>query len=273
MVGLAGHLHLQAAPRERGRTALVAQSFRAPYHLSKPYWDEASGVLLVQVVNPTAGLLAGDRVTAEISVAAGAALLVTTPSASRIFRMVEGTAECRQQFNVAAGAWLEVMPEPLVPHRDSSYRQTTIVHVESGGGLFFVDQVMPGRVAHGEAWSWRSLCLGLECRLNGELLVRERLNQSGEELKGLAAFGGSGPGACVANALLIAGDGKASNWRPAIESLHGAGRWVGVSALRRGGWSIKVIARDGAEMRALLQQLRTILAECFPKLRCDPRKL
>ena len=61
MADFSGHLLLRAAVREDGRTALAEQSFRAPYHLSKPYWDAEARVLLVQVVNPTAGILSGDR--------------------------------------------------------------------------------------------------------------------------------------------------------------------------------------------------------------------
>ncbi len=151
MAKFAGHLRLHAA-LSGGRTTLAAQSFRAPYHLSKPYWDADAGALVVQVVNPTAGILDGDSLESDIAVAVDAALLVTTPSASRVFKMRGGSAECRQHFSVAKGGWLEVLPEPLVPHRGSVYRQQTTIEIEAGGGLFFTDLLMPGRIAHGEAW-------------------------------------------------------------------------------------------------------------------------
>jgi len=60
--------------------------------------------------------------------------------------MTAGSAECRQHFAVAKGGWLEVMPEPLVPHRGCRYRQTTKVEVEPGGGLFFADLFRPFRL-------------------------------------------------------------------------------------------------------------------------------
>lgn len=274
MSEFSGQLSLRAAARANGRTALAAQSFRAPYHLSKPYWDADTGVLLVQVVNPTAGILAGDHLESDIAVEADAALLVTTPSASRVFQMKAGTAECRQHFSVAAGGWLEVMPEPLVPHRGSRYRQVTTVAVESGGALFFVDQLRCGRVAHGETWSWDRLRLEIDVRLGGELILRERLDQTGESLRALAEFAGSGPAACFANAFLIAPDSTPElSWRPALSAMHGDGRWVGVSALRRGGWSLKYVARDAGSLRQALRETRRILAAHFPRLACDPRKL
>jgi urease accessory protein len=271
-----GHLSLLAAVRGNGRTVLASQSFRAPYHLSKPYWDPDARTLLVQVVNPTAGILAGDRLESEIAVHREAALMVTTPSASRLFQMRDGAAACRQHFAVAEAGWLEVMPEPLVPHRDSRYHQATTIDVAAGGSLFFVDQLMPGRVGHGEAWAWQRLCLELTVRVAGELVLRERLDQTGDELRAFAEFAGSGSTACFANAVLISpdkGTAHSASWRTEIAALHGNGRWVGISALRRGGWTLKLVAPDGMRLRQALRDVRRILAPYFPALGCDPRKL
>ncbi len=275
MAEFSGHLSLRAAPRADGRTVLAAQSFRAPYHLSKPYWSPESGVLLVQVVNPTAGILAGDRLESHIAVAPGAALLVTTPSASRVFRMSEGEAVSHQHFAVAAGGWLEVMPEPLVPHRGSRFRQTTTIEVEPGGSLFYVDQLMPGRVGHGEAWGWASLRLEVTLRLGGELILRERLDHTGPELRELAAFSGSGAAACFANAVLIAPGSNAEPppWRTALSALHHDGLWVGESALRGGGWSLRFVAPDSIRLREGVHAARTLLADYFPRLSAELRKL
>jgi urease accessory protein len=274
MAEFAGHLALRAAPRAHGRTVLAAQSFRAPYHLSKPYWDADARTLIVQVVNPTAGILAGDRLESTIAVEPGASLLVTTPSASRIFKMKTGAAACRQQFTVAAGAWLEVMPEPLVPHRGCSYRQTTEIAVAAGGELFFTDLLFPGRIAHGEAWEWQSLCLETSVRLDGELILRERFEQTGAGLRALAALADSGPAACFGNAILIAAPRPTdTTWRATLAALHGDGLWLGVSELRCGGWSLKLVARNSIILRRGLAAARKILAEHFPRLASDPRKL
>jgi len=271
MSRFSGHLRLKAEARAHGCTVLGEQSFRAPYHLSKPYWDADAETLLVQVVNPTAGILEGDSLTSDIAVDGGASLLVTTPSVSRVFKMKNGSAECRQHFHVAKGGWLEVLPEPLVPHRGCRYRQTTTVEVEPGGGLFYVDLLMPGRIAHGESWAWEKLCLETEVRLEGELVLRERFEQSGAELKALSTLSGSGVKACFGNALLIA-EGDVS-WVSAVAALHGDGVWLGVSLLRKGGWSIKFVATDSIRLRQTLASLRELLAAHYPKLRCVTRKL
>jgi urease accessory protein len=269
-----GHLHLKAVARSDGRTVLGAQSFRAPYHLSKPYWDEQTRTLLVQIVNPTAGILAGDRLDSEISVGGGASLLVTAPSASRLFQMMGGHAECQQHFAVEKAGWLEVMPEPTVPHRGSSYRQITRIEVEPGGEMFFADLLMPGRVGHGEAWEWSQLYLGVEVRLGDELILCERSQLSGARLRSLADMAGSGPAACFGNAILIGDEmPEDDTWRKPLIALHGNGLWLGLSRLRLGGWSLKLVASDGIRLREALRDVRQILSVRFPKLACNPRKL
>lgn len=272
--GFAGHLALRAERRETGRTVLAAQSFRAPYHISKPYWDQDAGVLLVQVVNPTAGILAGDRLESEIAVTAGAALLVTTPGASRIFHMPAGGATSRQSFVVGPGGWLEVRPEPLVPHRGSRFRQATDIAVAEGGSLVFTDVLMPGRIGHGEAWSWEELSLDLTVRAGGTLILRERLVGSAAAWRALAQLHGAGPEAAFANLVVVAPAAPDdAEWVGAVAAGHGPDVWLGVTRLRAAGWSIKLVATDNLRLRDALGTLRGRLARRFPRLATRARKL
>lgn len=268
----AGHLHLEAAPRAGGRTVLARQSFRAPFHISKPYWD--GRVLQVQVVNPTAGILAGDRLELAVRVTVGAALLVTTPAATRAFMMRSGAAECRQHLAVEAGGWLEYAPEPLCPHRDCDYTQATRLEVAEGAEAYYVDSLAPGRVGRGEAWAWRRLRLTLEVLCGGEPVLRERLDCAGAALARAAAFHGT-PEAWLATVLVLSGRLQEPNdpLPEQLRELPGRGRWLGATRLRRGGWIVRVVAPGGQALRDLLGEIRRLLAEKLPFLRSDLRKL
>lgn len=274
MNALDGHLRLRAVRSADGSTALSDQSFRAPFHLSKPNWDPEAGVLHAQVVNPTAGILEGDRLEASISVENGAALLVTTPSASRLFRMTEGGhAAGRQHFAVARDATLEVFPEPIVPHRGSTYFQETTIEAAEGSTLLFIDQLMPGRLAHGEAWAWDRLVLGLTVRRAGELILRERFDQTGASLRSLAEFAGTGLGSCFANIVFIPpADEAVPGWRAEIAALHRDGVWLGISRLRTIGWSLRIVSPDPIRLRDTLAELRSILRRTYPRLGCGLRR-
>lgn len=271
---LEGQLGLRATRHEDGRTVLAEQFFQAPFHLSKPHWEPAAEVLHVQVVNPTAGILAGDALRSEVTVEAGAAVLISTPSATRIFKMdADGAATSTQRWQVAAGGWLEVMPEPLVPHRGSRFHQETIVEAEPGAGVLLIDQLMPGRLAHGEAWQWDRLVLGLTVRIGGELVLRERFDHGGPALQALSEFHGTGPAACFANLLLVLPDiDVAPAWRTEVQGLHAAGVWLGVTALRGSAWSLRIIAPGPIALRDTLASVRAILREAYPRLGCSLRR-
>jgi urease accessory protein len=266
-----GHLYLEAAPRADGRTVLSRQSFRAPYHIGKWYWDGRA--LQVRIVNPTAGILAGDRLELAIRVDAGASLLAMTPAATRAFMMEPGAAECRQSFVVEAGGWLEYAPEPLCPHAGCDYRQSTRIEVAEDGAAYWVDTLAPGRVGRDESFAWRRLRLALDVSFAGEPVLRERLDCDGAEMARAAAFHGT-PGGWLATALVLGERIRPEDpvWN-LVRALHGGGRWVGVTRLRRGGWIIRAVASSGQELRDFLAELRGILAAALPGLRSDLRKV
>lgn len=271
----AGHLRLAAARRADGdgETYLAEQSFRAPFHLSKPYWDSDGSVLQVQVVNPTAGILAGDALELDVRVGTGAALVVTTPAATRAFMMRSGIAVCRQQFTVESGGWLEYAPEPLCPHRDTDYAQTTRLDLAAGAEAFYVDALAPGRVGRGERWAWKRLQLALDVRCDGEPILRERFDGSGAGMAKATAFHGTADAWMATVVLLTERLPPDDSVWGRVRALHGDGCWLGVTRLRRSGWIVRALAPGGQELRDLLRALRGMLAEELPFLRSNLRKL
>ena len=258
---MTGHLHLTAAADPRtARTALRAQSFRAPVHIGKGHWDPAADVLTVHTVNATAGLFAGDAVDWRVRVEAGARLRLVSPSATRVFRHARPGGEISgddartdQTFHVGgAGAWLEVWPEGFIPHAGCRHRQTTRLDVEAGGGALLCEILAPGRVAMGEAWAFERLRWALDISHAGRPVARERWDlrpaERPESLASLFLIGAAKP----------ALDG----WMEDEDGLSklGSGCWVGASRLEGGaGWMVKVLAADGAVLRRTLGTVRAAL--------------
>lgn len=270
-IALHGHLHLRSEVRADGQTFLAHQSFRTPFHISKPYWD--GHALQVQIVNPTAGILAGDELLLRAETGSGSKLLLTTPSAARAYMMRSGAAECHQSLIVEPGGWLEYSPEPLVPHCDCDYQQTTNVAVAEGGELYFTDSLAPGRFGRGECWEWRRLRLTLSINHAGEPILRERLDASGADMK-RAAERHQQPVAWHGTVVIVSD--RLANDDPAwdqIRELHQNGLWLGVTRLRKIGWITRIIAPTGLALRDTLAEIRTLLAPTLPALRSDLRKL
>jgi urease accessory protein len=259
--GLSGHLDLICAPDDQGRTFIREQSFRAPIHLSKPHLDE--GVLVVNVANPTAGLLAGDRIRVRVTVESGARLLLTAPSASRAHRIVEGDARVEQKFRVERGGWLEIWPELFIPQGGARYRQRTTVRVEEGGELLLIEMIAPGRVASGEAFAFSELDWETELFLGGEKIARERyaLTPASPTLAAVRAqFSEAYYASCFIVSPALRADAEC--WRR-IHDLHRDEAWVGVSALVRGGWAIRVLAAESIALRKTVAQVRRELYAAF----------
>lgn len=171
-----GSLQLRAALDAAGRTVLTHRHASGGFHLSKPYWDGTS--LLVQWINPTAGVFAGDHLESEVCVERSASLLLTTPSATRIHtRPLSALPPGYQQqhFRVEDEACLEVQPELLIPQERSAFLQKTVIELEAGASLYFAELLAPGRVAHGESLSFDSLDLRVVLKMEGRCVLQERL--------------------------------------------------------------------------------------------------
>jgi urease accessory protein len=268
---LVGHLHMEADADSSGRTFLARQSFRAPFHISKPYWD--GSVLQVRVINPTAGILSGDRLDLAVRARAGSRLLVIVPAASRAFMMSRGTAECRQLFAVEDGASLEYAAEPLFPHEGSDYAQVTRLQVAAGGELCYADSLAPGRVGRGETWAWRRLLLGLELELGGRRVLRERFEGSGDTLRRMAAAYAM-PEAWFGTVVAVSP--RLTSASPAwdrIRALNGGGRRVGVTCVERGCWVVRVVVPGGLELRESMTAVRSLLSGELPGLASDLRRV
>jgi urease accessory protein len=253
MSGLHGHLELAAALDDRGLTALRRQSFAAPIHVSKPHHD--AGWQVVNLASPTPGLLAGDRVEVRVEVAAGARLLLTAPSANRIHTMAEGYAELTQHLRVAAGGWLEVFPEYLIPQAGARYRQHTRIEVEPGGHLLWSESIAPGRTAHGEAFAYAELRFATDLLVGDRPIVRERYRLVPDEMIGLRA---QFPTAYYASIVCVSPSlpDDLAAVRALGEDLHRPECWVGASRLGTGAWVVKVVAADSPALRATTAALR-----------------
>src|SRR4051812_15555133 len=116
---LRGALNFEVAARESGESFIRDQFFCAPFHLSKPYWT--GSLLLVNIVNPTAGLFSGDQLHLEVTVRAGASLLLTAAAAARAHSSRDHFAGYRQIFKVEPSGWLEVYPELFIPQAESRF--------------------------------------------------------------------------------------------------------------------------------------------------------
>ena len=267
--GMSGHLRLICALDSRGVSTLRDQSFRAPIHLSKPHWDKDT--LVLNVVNPTAGLLEDDRITQDVLVESGARLLLTMPGASRAHRVQSGWAAMEQRFRVADGAFLEVLPEVFIPQAGAAYRQTTRLEVAEGGTLLFFETLAPGRTASGEVFQYRRLDWHTDLWIGEQHAARERLRLE-PGTPPIAALMERFPTGYYAGILAVSSRlEKVSRALEHLNELQSEEVWIGQSRLAHSsGWSLRILAQNAPVLRDAVHKVRRGLYE---QLGCETPEL
>ena len=109
------------------------------------------------LLNPTGGVLGGDRLVTEVVQEAGTHVCLTTPSATRIYRTNERPAILETVIRLEEGATLEYFPDHVIPHAGSALRQTLRVEMARGSRAMILDSMAAGRVAHGERWKFTEM--------------------------------------------------------------------------------------------------------------------
>jgi urease accessory protein len=148
----------------------------------------------VTICSPAGGVLQGDRLRTEIRVEPGARLRLDTQSATRIYGMPDAVATTDIVLRLEPGAYLEYVPDPLIPYTAACYRQDSLWEVNESATLVVGEVIAAGREARGERAAYRRVETRVEARRpGGRVLFRDacRLVPSGLGLLNAATAIGS----------------------------------------------------------------------------------
>ncbi|GAA0715675.1 urease accessory protein UreD [Dactylosporangium roseum] len=136
--------------RRDGRTVLADLYRRAPLLVQQAlYWDEAMPDLAcVFLVTTSGGLLQGDRHTIRVRLAEHTQAHLTTQSATKIQRMDANYAAQTQDIVLEDGAYLEYLPDPVIPYRNSRFISRTRVSLPESATALYAETILPGRKYH-----------------------------------------------------------------------------------------------------------------------------
>ena len=147
--GKSGFLRL-GFEHEDGRTVLANLDRRMPYLVQRAlYCDEQMPQLAwVFMITSTGCIVQGDRLALEVALGSGAQAHITTQAASKIHAMDANYAAQVQSITVGDGAYLEFLPDPVIPHRRARFVSDTRITIAPTGTLLWSEIVQSGRKHH-----------------------------------------------------------------------------------------------------------------------------
>jgi len=168
-------LHLSFEAGETGATVLRVKQQQPPWRVVRGF-RAPSGETLAHVHNLSGGILDSDALHIEMDLGAGAQAQVTSTGATRIYRSrsPEGSASQKMHVRIADGAYLEYLPDQLIPFAGSRFEQTVRVELQHGASLIWWDRIAPGREASGEVFRFHSLASHFELIACGQPIAIER---------------------------------------------------------------------------------------------------
>ena len=156
-------LHLIFEAGDAGATILRVREQQPPWRVVRGF-RAPSGETLAHVHNVSGGILDSDSLACQFDVGPRAQAQITSTGATRIYRSRSSNSQALQRVDVrvASGAYLEYLPDQLIPFAGSRFSQITRVEIEPGAALIWWDRVAPGREASGEIFRFESLALDFE---------------------------------------------------------------------------------------------------------------
>ncbi len=196
-VGRPGKVGLLELAFERigGRTELTGHYQKSPLQIMRPlYFDPARPDLAVTLLMSTGGgILQADRLRTDIRCGADTAVHLTTQAATKVYRMEHDYATQLVNLEAGPGAYVEYLPEPVIPFVDSRFYQRTVLTADAGATVLAGETVLAGRLARGERNAYRVFASDLEVRRpGGELVALDtvRLEPADGGVAGPAVLGG-----------------------------------------------------------------------------------
>jgi urease accessory protein len=212
-------------------------------------------------VNPSGGLVGGDHLSVEAQLHAQSHILLTSPSANRVYRSLAESAVQEIRLSVGPDARLEWLPEVTIPFAGSRFRQSIHVDLAPGATVVLWDAMASGRVAKQERWEFTSIENEIQIRTPLGRSVVERYRIATDRL--LESVGLVGNWDYVASLFVIGDAVDADVWTQLDTALAAIleqrpGLVLGaVSTPAAPGLAVKLVARSAPDLTETFEAIWT----------------
>lgn len=239
-----------------GRTVAKRTYFQGAYKVMRPIYHDSSGQVCYYILNPGGGYLDGDRYRMKISVDEGAEVILTTQSATKIYKTPKSLAYQETEISLKKDSLLEYLPDPLIAYQNAHYKQKNVIHMETGATFIYTDILTPGWSPDGEKFSYDTVQLLTEIYLDGKLGVYDhiKLTPGKQSISGLGFM----EGYTHLGSMLVVSERVSNSLLDELYEIIEQERVdfkLGISKLPVSGFSIRILANS-------TQLIERVFAEC-----------
>lgn len=158
----------------KGRSYLAKKCHVGPLVLQKTLHPEGEAVCHGVVIHPPGGVAGGDELTLNVSVAAHASALLTTPGAGKWYKANGPFAQQHLQFDLQDNACFEWLPQENILFDGSKVRLSSTVNLAPTAKYAAWEILCLGRQAQHEQWLTGEMQQMLTIRRDNQLIWNER---------------------------------------------------------------------------------------------------
>lgn len=243
--------------RVGARTELVRRYQKSPLQIMRPlYVDPLRPDLpVVYVMSTGGGVVQADRLRLDVDCGADTAVHVTTQAATKVHHMDADFATQTVWLRVGSGAYLEYLPDALIPYPGARFYQSTVVTVDPTATVLVGEVVMAGRLARRELHRYDVLATDLEIiDAAGGAVAIDRVRLLPQK------FSVTGPGVLAENTLMATLFVVSPLCSAAViaDALHGAVAGQATAAVSvlpddRGAW-VRILGTDSPTVQMTLRR-------------------
>jgi len=144
-----------------GRTRIKEKESTFPLSVQKEiYYDQFQPKMThVYIMSSSGGILQGDKYMIDIILEKNTLAHITTQGATRIYGMNVSNAIQVMNVSLDDGAYLEFIPDQIIPYKDSRFYQEINFKVHDNATMIYSEIISPGRIGMGEIFDYETCYL------------------------------------------------------------------------------------------------------------------
>lgn len=175
--GKDGRFEARLAREPGGRTRLLEEFTRVPYHLTGTLdIDPAPGLATLCLQEPTGGVAQGDRHSIDVTAKDRARAHLTTQSATKVHSMTGNYAHLAATLQAGPDAYLEYLPGPTILNEDARCLQTISVDLAESAVVVLSDVLVPDGLSAHDPFGFDHYASTVEARCEGELVCADAVD-------------------------------------------------------------------------------------------------